>query len=105
MPKNKVLCLKDKVKICEDSQKPGFSKEKCIIDYDIKRNTLNKLLQNKENFSKFNDSQSLNSKQKNCSKGKNFEMEVELKLSEWIKIRNSKGYPVSGEDIKTRALC
>ena len=42
MPKNKVLCLKDKVKICEDSQKPGFSKEKCIIDYDIKRNTLNK---------------------------------------------------------------
>ena len=37
MPKNKVLCLKDKVKICEDSQKPGFSKEKCIKDYDIKR--------------------------------------------------------------------
>ena len=37
MPKTKVLCLKDKVKICEDSQKPGFSKEKCIIDYDIKR--------------------------------------------------------------------
>jgi hypothetical protein len=35
MPKNKVLCLKDKVKICEDSQKPGFSKEKCIVDYDI----------------------------------------------------------------------
>ena len=105
MPKNKVLCLKDKVKICEDSQKPGFSKEKCIIDYDIKRNTLNKLLQNKEKFLKFNDSHSLNSKQKNCSKGKNFEMEVELKLSEWIKIRNSKGYPVSGEDIKTRALC
>ena len=58
MPKNKVLCLKDKVKICEDSQKPGFSKEKCIIDYDIKRNTLNKLLQNKEKFWNFNDSQS-----------------------------------------------
>ena len=37
MPKNKVLCLKDKVKICEDSQKPGFSKEKCKTDYDIKR--------------------------------------------------------------------
>ena len=58
MPKNKVLCLKDKVKICEDSQKPGFSKEKCIIDYDIKRNTLNKLLENKEKFWNFNDSQS-----------------------------------------------
>ena len=74
MPKNKVLCLKDKVKICEDSQKPGFSKEKCIIDYDIKRNTLNKLLQNKEKFLKFNNSQSLNSKQKHCIKGKNFEI-------------------------------
>ena len=37
MPKNKVLCLKDKVKICEDSQRPGVSKEKSIIDYDIKR--------------------------------------------------------------------
>ena len=74
MPKNKVLCLKDKVKICEDSLKPGFSKEKCIIDYNIKRNTLNKLLQNKEKFLKFNDSQSLNSKQKHCIKGKNFEI-------------------------------
>ena len=36
MPKNKGLCLRDKVKkIYEDSQKPGFSKEKCVIDYDI----------------------------------------------------------------------
>ena len=58
MPKNMVLCLKDKMKICEDSQKSVFSKEKCIIDYDIKRNTLNKLLENKEKFWNFNDSQS-----------------------------------------------
>ena len=64
-----VLCLKDKMKICEDSQKPGFRKEKCVIDYDIKRNTLNKLFQNKEKFLKFNDSQSLNFKAETLYQG------------------------------------
>ena len=30
MPKNKVLSLQDKAKICENSLKPGFDKEKCM---------------------------------------------------------------------------
>ena len=62
MPKNKVLCLKDKVKICEDSMKPGFDKDKCMLEFEIKRSCLNKILRDKEKFLKFNDSQSLNSK-------------------------------------------
>ena len=37
MPKNKVLCLKDTVKICEDSQKPGFSKDASALIDEIKK--------------------------------------------------------------------
>ena len=37
MPKNKVLCLRDKVKICEDSQKPGFSKDASVLIHEIKK--------------------------------------------------------------------
>ena len=39
MPKTKVLCLKDKVKICGDSMKPGFDKEKCMLEFEIKRSS------------------------------------------------------------------
>ena len=37
MPKNKVLCLRDKVKICEDSQKPGFSKDANVLIHENKK--------------------------------------------------------------------
>ena len=48
MPKNKVLCLKDKVKICEDSMKPGFDKENCMLEFEIKRSCLKKIMRDKE---------------------------------------------------------
>ena len=39
MPKNKVLTLYQKAKICEMSLKPGFSKEQCEICDKIFRKT------------------------------------------------------------------
>ena len=59
MPPKKVLCLKDKVKICKDSMKLGFDKEKCMLEFDVKRSCLNKILRDKEKFLKFKDSQSV----------------------------------------------
>ena len=32
-----VLCLKDKMKICEDSQNPGFNKDANVLIHEIKK--------------------------------------------------------------------
>ena len=41
MPKNKVLTLYQKAKICEMSFKPDFNKEKCEKEFGIQGSHLN----------------------------------------------------------------
>ena len=101
MPKNKVLSLNQKAQICEASLAPGFDKDHCIKKFEISRSCLNRILNNKDQFMTFCDSKKHPTKFKNLRKGKNFQLES--KLTEWIKIRSAKGYPIGGEDIKTRA--
>ena len=55
MPKNKVLTLYQKAKICEMSLTPGFNKEKCEKEFGIQRSCLNKILQSKNRFLDFVD--------------------------------------------------
>ena len=56
MPKNKVLKLYQKAKICKMSLTPGFNKEKCEKEFGIQRSCLNKILQSKTKFLDFADS-------------------------------------------------
>ena len=95
------LTLKQKAELCEMSMKPNF-KEKICKDYGIHRTTLNRILQKKDTFLNCFDlkKNSSTAKQKSFSKGKNHELEH--KLSEWIKLRQQKGYPVSGADIEAK---
>ena len=90
MPLNKVLTLHQKAQICETSLAPGFDKNNCMKKYGISRSCLNRILQNKEKFMSFSDLKGSPAKFKNLSQGKHHQLEQ--KLSEWIKIRNSKGY-------------
>ena len=96
MPKNKGLCLKQKAQICEASLAPGFDKDHCIKKFEISRSCLNRILNNKDQFLTYCDSKKHPTKFKNLSKGKNFQLESNL--TEWIKIRSAKGYPIVGED-------
>ena len=56
LPKNKVLTLYQKGKICEMSLTPGFNKKKCEKEFGIQRSCLNKILQSKTKFFDFTDS-------------------------------------------------
>ena len=56
MPKNKVLTLYQKAKICEMSLTPGFNNKKCEKEFGIQRSCLNKILQSKTKFLDFADS-------------------------------------------------
>ena len=56
MPKNKVLTLYQKAKICEMSLTPGFDKEKCEKEFEIQGSCLNEILQSKTKFLDFADS-------------------------------------------------
>ena len=56
MPKNKVLTLYQKAKICEMSLTPGFDKEKCEKIFAIQGISFNKILQSKTKFLDFADS-------------------------------------------------
>ena len=103
-PSKNHLTLRQKADICEDSSKPGFSKDKVCEKYGISKSTLNRILQKKTEFLKVTDlkKNSNSAKQKSFSKGKNFELE--LKLCEWIRIRQEKGYGVAGDDIRARGI-
>ena len=103
-PSKNHLTLKQKADICEDSSKPDFDKGKVCEKFGISRSTLNRLLQRKSEFLKAADlKKNCNSaKQKSLRKGKNFELEV--KLCEWIRIRQEKGYPVSSDDIRAKGI-
>ena len=46
MPKNKVLTLYQKAKICEMSLKPGFDKEQCEKEFGIQRSCINNYITN-----------------------------------------------------------
>ena len=83
MPKNKVLTLYQKAKICEMSLKPGFNKDQCEKEFGIQRSCLNKILQSKQKFLDFADSEKGQSKLKFFSKGKHHDLEVQL--SDWIR--------------------
>ena len=103
-PSKNHLSVKQKAEICEDSSKPGFDKDKVCEKFAISKATLNRILQRKSEFLKIADQQpkSHSSKQKSLRKPKNFELE--MKLCDWIRIRQEKGYPVSGDDIRARGL-
>ena len=69
MPKNKVLTLYQKAKICEMSFTPGFNEEKCEKEFGIQRSCLNKILQSKTKFLDFADSKKVNINRNSCLRG------------------------------------
>ena len=103
-PSRTHLSFKQKAEICEISSKPGFDKDKICEKFNISKSSINRILQNKSEILKITDQKSNSNaaRQKTIRKPKNFELE--MKLCEWIRIRQEKGYPISGEDIRARGI-
>ena len=64
----KLLTLKEKIKIIEDSKKPGFDKAKIMKEYGISRPTVISLLKNQSATLKAVDSGIMNDKSKSLKK-------------------------------------
>lgn len=81
-PQRRRLSLKEKVKIIEDSKKPGFDKAKIIKEYGISRPTIISLLKNQSETLKAVDSGIINDKSKSLKKSPLSELETQL--YEWL---------------------
>ena len=62
-PQRRRLSLKEKIKIIEDSKKPGFDKAKVMKEYGISRPTIINILKNQFDTLKAVDSGTMNDKQ------------------------------------------
>lgn len=81
-PQRRRLSLKEKVKIIEDSKKPGFDKAKIIKEYGISRPTIISLLKNQSETLKAVDSGIINDKSKSLKISPLSELETQL--YEWL---------------------
>ena len=61
-PQRRRLSLKEKIKIIEDSKKPGFDKAKVMKEYGISRPTIINILKNQFDTLKAVDSGTMNDK-------------------------------------------
>ena len=67
-PQRRRLSLKEKIKIIEDSKKPGFDKAKVMKEYGISRPTIINILKNQFDTLKAVDSGTMNDKSKSLKK-------------------------------------
>ena len=67
-PQRRRLSLKEKIKIMEDSKKPGFDKAKIMKEYGISRLTVINVLKNQFETLKAVDSGIMNDKSKSLKK-------------------------------------
>ena len=67
-PQRRRLSLKEKIKIIEDSKKPGFDKAKIMKEYGISRPTVINILKNQFETLKAVDSGIMNDKSKSLKK-------------------------------------
>ena len=74
-PKTPRLSLKEKIKIIEDSKKPGFDKAKVMKEYGISRPTIINILKNQFDTLKAVDSGTMNDKSKSLKKSPLAELE------------------------------
>ena len=81
-PQRRRLSVKEKVKIIEDSKKPGFDKAKIMKEYGISRPTVISVLKNQFETLKAVDSGIINDKSKSLKKSPLAELESQL--YEWL---------------------
>ena len=81
-PQRRRLSLKEKIKIIEDSKKPGFDKAKIMKEYGISRPTVINVLKNQFETLKAVDSGIMNDKSKSLKKSPLAELESQL--YEWL---------------------
>ena len=77
-PQRRRLSLKEKIKIIEDSKKPGFDKAKVMKEYGISRPTIINILKNQFDTLKAVDSGTMNDKSKSLKKSPLAELEPQL---------------------------
>ena len=94
-PQRRRLSVKEKVKIIEDSKKPGFDKAKIMIEYGISRPTVISVLKNQFETLKAVDSGIINDKSKSLKKSPLAELEsqseLESQLYEWLRKTTRRG--------------
>jgi predicted transcriptional regulator len=93
------ITLSQKVKLIEDSMKPGFSQDKAAKEYGISQSAVCKILKNKFNI--YCNSASSSNIKKNLSRGKNDALEETL--YEWYLQRKTAGLPISGPLLRSKA--
>ena len=95
------LSLKEKIKIIEDSKKPGFDKAKVMKEYEISRPTIINILKNQFDTLKAVDSGTMNDKSKSLKKSPLAELESQL--YEWLCKTTRRGAVISGPLLKSKA--
>ena len=96
-PRRNRLTIHQKLRLIEESKKPGFKRKDACEKYRISTSSLSRILKfqaNKLQASK-------NTKGFNLKRGKNHELELEL--YEWLVSMNKKGLSVGGPLIKKQA--
>ena len=101
-PQRRRLSLKEKIKIIEDSKKPGFDKAKGMKEYGISRPTIINILKNQFDTLKAVDSGTMNDKSKSLKKSPLAELESQL--YEWLCKTTRRGAVISGPLLKSNAL-
>ena len=96
-PKRHHLTIHQKLRIIEESKKPGFNRKDAMEKYRISKASLSRVLKSQTN--KLQESK--NTKGFNLRSGKNHELEMEL--YEWLVSMNKKGLAISGHLIKKQA--
>ena len=100
-PQRRRLSLKEKIKIIEDSKKPGFDKAKVMKEYGISRPTIINILKNQFDTLKAVDSGTMNDKSKSLKKSPLAELESQL--YEWLCKTTRRGAVISGPLLKSKA--
>ena len=95
------MSLKEKIKIIEDSKKPGFDKAKIMKEYGISRPTVINVLKNQFETLKAVDSGTMNDKSKSLKKSPLAELESQL--YEWLCKTTRRGAVISGPLLKSKA--
>jgi len=96
-PKRHHLTIHQKLRLIEESKKPGFNRKDACEKYRISKSSLSRLLKSQTN--KLQESK--NTKGFNLKSGKNNELEMEI--YEWLESMNKKGLSVGGSFFKKQA--
>ena len=88
------ISLEDKVKLIEDSKRPGFNRKDAMEKYGIGRNAVSTILKDQAKILKCLDSGSISKTAKSVRKSPL--AELECKLYEFLTEKTRKGLPING---------